>query len=260
MIKAKTSLITGSISGLGFAIAEGLAQTGSNIVLHGLEDHEKSNAAKKFLEDKYGVAVMVSHADLRNVQEIENMIAGIIEVFKQVDIVVNNAVMRSTGLVDEVPVESWNDAIAVNLSAAFHTIRLTVPAMRHSKWGRIVNISSVFGLTASENRITYITTKTALIGLTRSVAMDTAKEGITCNALCPGTVLTAPIQAKIATIACKEGISQKTAEENYISSRHPTGKFISARNVAAFVVFLCSDAGEDITGAILPIDGGHTVK
>jgi 3-hydroxybutyrate dehydrogenase len=245
---------------LGFDIAERLAQAGSNIVLHGLEAKEKANIAKKKLEEVYGVTVLVSHADLRSESEMNKMMAEIFDTFERVDIVVNNAVMRSTGLVDEVSVTSWDAAVAVNLSAAFHMARLTVPGMRRSKWGRIINISSVFGLTASENRITYITTKTALIGLTRSIAMDTARDGITCNALCPGTVLTAPIEEKIAAIAEKEGISLENAKENYILARHPTGKFVSAKSVAAFVVFLCSDAGDDITGAVLPIDGGHTIK
>lgn len=260
MLTGKTALITGSISGLGFAIAEGLAKAGANIVLHGLESEIKGNEAKKHIENNYGVHVQVSHADLRNVAQIENMIEQAILVFNQIDIVVNNAVVRSVGLVDELPVNSWNDAIAVNLSAAFHTIRLTVPAMRKNKWGRVINISSVFGLTASENRLSYVTTKTALMGLTRSVAMDTAKSGITCNALCPGTIATTPILEKIALIAKKEGIGQQEAEKNYLSTRHPTGRFVSAESVAEFSVFLCSGAGQDITGAVLPIDGGHTVK
>ncbi len=260
MLQGKTALITGSISGLGFAIAQGLAKAGANIVLHGLEPEIKGIEAKTFIEHTYGVQVQISHADLTKVDQIEEMIKQATRIFGQIDIVVNNAVTRSVGLVDELPVANWDDAIAVNLSAAFHTIRLTVPAMRKMMWGRIINISSVFGLTASENRISYITTKTALIGLTRSVAMDTAKAGITCNALCPGTVATTPILDKIALIAHKEGISQQQAEEDYLSTRHPTGRFVSAESVAAFTVFLCSEAGQDITGAVLPVDGGHTIK
>lgn len=260
MLTGKTALVTGSISGLGFAIAEGLAKAGANVVLHGLESEIKGNEAKAQIEKNYGVRVLVSHADLRDVDQIENMVKLATQEFKQIDIVVNNAVIRSIGLVDELPIESWNDAIAVNLSAAFHTIRLVVPAMRKNNWGRVINISSVFGLTASENRISYVTTKTALIGLTRSVAMDTARSGITCNALCPGTVATPPILEKIALMAKKEGISQQEAENNYLSTRHPTGRFVSAKSVADFSVFLCSEAGQDITGAVLPIDGGHTVK
>ena len=260
MLKGKTALVTGSISGLGFAIAQSLAQAGANIVLHGLESEKVAAVSKKKLEDLYKVRVMVSHANLKNVDQIENMMKQAIGLFGQLDIVVNNAVIRSVGLVDELPTESWNDALAVNLSAAFHTIRLAVPAMRRSGWGRIINMSSVFGLTASENRISYITTKTALIGLTRSVAMDCAKSGITCNALCPGTVPTKPILDKIAGIAQAEGISEEQAQINYISTRHPTGRFVSEKSVAGFVVFLCSEAGQDITGAVLPVDGGHTIK
>jgi 3-hydroxybutyrate dehydrogenase len=260
MLKGKTALITGSISGLGFAIAQELARAGSNIVLHGLEADNVAAEAKQQLENTFGIRVMVTHANLKYVDQIENMIKVANEEFGQIDIVVNNAVIRSVGLVDELPTQSWDDAIAVNLSAAFHTIRLVVPSMRRTGWGRIINMSSVFGLTASENRISYITTKTALIGLTRSVAMDCATSGITCNALCPGTVPTKPILDKIAGIAEAEGITEQQAQKNYIASRHPTGRFVSAKSVAGFVVFLCSEAGQDITGAVLPVDGGHTIK
>ena len=260
MLKGKSALVTGSISGLGFAIAQGLAQAGANIVLHGLESEEVAMEAKKQLEETYKVQVLVSHANLKYVDQIVKLVNQANEMFGRLDIVINNAVIRSVGLVDELPTESWDDAIAVNLSAAFHTIRLTVPSMRKEGWGRIINMSSVFGLTASENRISYITTKTALIGLTRSVAMDCATSGITCNALCPGTVPTKPILDKIAGIAQAEGISEDQAQKNYISTRHPTGRFVSAKSVAGFVVFLCSEAGQDITGAVLPVDGGHTIK
>ena len=260
MLKGKTALVTGSLSGLGFAIAQSLAQAGANIVLHGLESEKIAMDAKKQLEENYNVRTLVSHANLKNVDQIETMMNQANEMFGQLDIVVNNAVIRSTGLVDQLPVESWDEAIAVNLSAAFHTIRLAVPSMRNANWGRIINMSSVFGVTASENRISYITTKTALIGLTRSVAMDTAKSGITCNALCPGTIPTRPILEKIAGIAKEEGISEEQAQRNYLSTRHPTGRFVSEKSVASFVVFLCSDAGQDITGAVLPVDGGHTIK
>ncbi len=260
MLKGKTALVTGSIKGLGFEIAQSLAESGANIILHGLDAEQVAEQAKKHLEEHFGVSVLVSHANLKHVHQIEAMIDMAIKQFGQIDIVVNNAVVRSVGLVDQLPTASWDDAIAVNLSAAFHTIRLTVPAMRRTGWGRIINMSSVFGLTASENRISYITTKTGLIGLTRSVAMDCAKSGITCNALCPGTVPTKPILDKIAGIAAVEGISEEQAQENYISTRHPTGRFVSAKSVAGFVVFLCSAAGQDITGAVLPIDGGHTIK
>jgi len=213
MLKGKTALVTGSISGLGFAIAQSLAQASANIVLHGLESNSVADQAKKHLEDMYKVRVMVSHANLKHIDQIETMMQQAAESFGQLDIVVNNAVIRSVGLVDELPVQSWDDAIAVNLSAAFHTIRLAVPAMRKTGWGRIINMSSVFGLTASENRISYITTKTALIGLTRSVAMDCAKSGITCNALCPGTVPTKPILDKIAGIAHTQGITEEEAQK-----------------------------------------------
>ena len=177
-----------------------------------------------------------------------------------VDILVNNAVVRNPGSAEALSIADWDDAVAVNLSSYFHTARLVLPSMRKAGWGRIINISSVYGLTATTGRIAYITTKTALIGLTRSIAMDTASAGITCNALCPGTLPTPPIMAKIEGIAASKGVSVTEAESEYITTRHPTGRFVAMENVGAFAAFLCSDAGRDITGAVLPIDAGWTIE
>ena len=260
MLKTKTALVTGSISGLGFAIANQLAQAGASIVLHGLESVEIGAQARQKLIKQHEVDVMVSHADLRQPTAIEEMMQLAELRFGRVDIVVNNAVVRHFGATDTLLTSDWDEALAVNLSAAFHTARLALPAMREVKWGRIINISSVYGQTATANRIAYITTKTALIGLTRAIAMDAASDGITCNALCPGTVPTPPIVARIAGIAQRDGITLEQAESDYISSRHPTGRFVAMENVGALAVFVCSDAGQDITGAVLPIDGGWTVE
>ncbi|MFM7009409.1 MAG: SDR family oxidoreductase [Betaproteobacteria bacterium] len=260
MLKNKTALITGSIAGLGFAMAKELANQGANIILHGLESDEVCQAAKATLIAETGAQVMLSRADLTQVVQIEDMVRGALQTFGCIDIVVNNAVIRNFALVDALPVEQWDESLAVNLSAAFHTARLTIPGMRKQGWGRIINISSVYGLTATANRITYITTKTALIGMTKSIAMDVATTGITCNALCPGTVPTQTILDRIAGIAEREGITVQQAESNYISSRHPTGRFVAMESVAGFVSFLCSEAGKDITGAVLPIDGGWTIE
>ncbi len=260
MLKTKTALVTGSISGLGYAIAEKLAKAGASIVLHGLESTEIARLACEKLVQEHGVDVMVSHADLRQPCQIEEMMQVAEQRFGCIDIVVNNAVVRHFGATDALLTADWNEALAVNLSSAFHTSRIALPGMRKAKWGRIINISSVYGQTATANRVAYITTKTALIGLTRAVAMDAAPDGITCNALCPGTVPTPPIVARIADIAHQQGISPTQAEKDYISSRHPTGRFVAMENVGEFATFLCSEAGRDITGAVLPIDGGWTVE
>jgi 3-hydroxybutyrate dehydrogenase len=260
MLRGKTALVTGSIAGLGYAIAEAFAQQSANIILHGLEPLEQVQNASERLQTTYGVSVMHSQANLKNVSEIERLITQVHETFGGVDILVNNAVIRHVAAIDALATASWDESIAVNLSAAFHTSRLTIPNMKKKKWGRIINISSVYGTTATPNRVAYITTKTALIGLTRSTAMDVVSDGITCNALCPGTVPTPPIVERIADNAERAGITIKQAEHDYISSRHPTGRFVAMSGVASFAVFLCSDAGKDITGAVLPIDGGWTIE
>lgn len=260
MLRGKTALVTGSIAGLGYAIAEAFAQQSANIILHGLEPLEQVQNASERLQTTYGVSVMHSQANFKNVSDIERLITQVHETFGGVDILVNNAVIRHVAAIDALATASWDESIAVNLSAAFHTSRLTIPNMKKKKWGRIINISSVYGTTATPNRVAYITTKTALIGLTRSTAMDVASDGITCNALCPGTVPTPPIVERIADNAERAGITIEQAEHDYISSRHPTGRFVAMSGVASFAVFLCSDAGKDITGAVLPIDGGWTIE
>jgi 3-hydroxybutyrate dehydrogenase len=252
MLRGKTALITGSVAGLGYAMAEALAEQQANIVLHGLEPLEQIQEASERLRAMYDVSVIYSQANLTVVSEIEALVKHASETFGGVDILVNNAVIRNFASIDTLDTMSWDQSLAVNLSAAFHTSRLTVPEMKAKKWGRIINISSVYGTTATANRVAYITTKTALIGLTKSTAMDVATEGITCNALCPGTVPTPPIVERIAGNAAKAGITIEEAEHDYISSRHPTGRFVA--------VFLCSEAGKDITGAVLPVDGGWTIE
>jgi 3-hydroxybutyrate dehydrogenase len=260
MLRGKTALITGSIAGLGYAIADALAQQNANIILHGLEPLTQVQDACEQLRTAYGVSVMYSQANLTKVPEIEHLINQAHETFGDVDILVNNAVIRNFAAIDTLDTTGWDESIAVNLSAAFHTSRLTIPTMKTKKWGRIINISSVYGTTATHSRVAYITTKTALIGLTRSTAMDVATDGITCNALCPGTVPTPPIVNRIAGNAERAGISVEQAEHDYISSRHPTGRFVAMAGVASFAAFLCSEAGKDITGAVLPIDGGWTIE
>lgn len=260
MLRGRTALITGSVAGLGYAMAEALAAQQANIILHGLEPVDQIQKASEHLRSTYGVSVIYSRANLTVVSEIEALIEDAQQTFGVVDILINNAVIRNFAAIDTLETASWDESIAVNLSSAFHTSRLTIPQMKKNKWGRIINISSVYGTTATANRVSYITTKTALIGLTKSTAMDVAMDGITCNALCPGTVPTPPIVERIASNAKRAGISVEQAEHDYISSRHPTGRFVEMTSVANFAVFLCSDAGKDITGAVLPVDGGWTIE
>ncbi|UYO93193.1 3-hydroxybutyrate dehydrogenase [Pollutimonas sp. M17] len=258
MLEDKCALITGSIRGLGYAIAQDLAMAGCHIVLHGLEPDEIANDAADTLRKTSGRDVLLSRADLARVDQIEALMHAAGRQFGNVDIVVNNAVVRHFSPAEELPAAHWDESIAVNLSAAFHTSRLAIPGMRARGWGRIINMSSVYGSSAAVNRVGYVTTKTGLIGMTRAIALETAASGITCNAVCPGTVPTPAILERIAGMAAKAGVSQEQATHDYLAQRQPTGRFVAMESVAALVRFLCSDAGRDVTGSVLPIDGGWT--
>jgi 3-hydroxybutyrate dehydrogenase len=180
--------------------------------------------------------------------------------FGGIDILINNAVVRNFGPIEDMKPEDWDRSIAVNLSAAFHAVRMVLPGMKARRWGRIINMSSVFGWRGAAERIDYVTTKTALIGLTRGIAVETAATGVTANALSPGSVPTPAIMAKLEGMAEDQGVMLADIEKSYISERHPTGRFVSMENVAAKAAFLCSSAGDDITGTVLPIDGGWTIS
>lgn len=255
-LKGKCALVTGATSGLGQAIAAQLARQGCNIVLSGLGDPAAIEGDRQSLERDGGVRVLYHSADLARPAEIAAMIEAATRTFGGVDILVNNAVVRHFASIDDFPSERWDMALAVNLSAAFHAIRLCLPGMRARNWGRIVNMASGFSFFAEPNRVDYITTKTALLGLTRAVAVETAKLDITCNAVCPATVATPAIEGRIDELAAREGLARDEAVDRYLSTRQPSGRFIEAENVARLIVFLCGPGGRDITGAALPIDGG----
>ena len=176
-----------------------------------------------------------------------------------IDILVNNAVVRHFSPIEHFPPERWDEALAVNLSAPFHLIRLALPAMKQRHWGRIINMASIYATRAVADRIDYVTTKTAILGMTRAVAIETTRDGITCNALCPGTLPTSAIQAKIEAVAAREGRTLDEATHDYLATRQPTGQFIAVEAVGAMAAFLCSPAAQDITGATLPIDGGWSI-
>src|ERR1700722_2371894 len=187
MLRGKCALITGSTQGLGLATAKRFAAAGCNVVINGFGDERDIAAMRAELEKAHGVRTMYSAANLAHVLEIEHMVGAAIQTFGAIDILVNNAVVRYAAPVEQFPVAEWDLGIAVNLSAAFHTIRLALPAMRRRNWGRIVNVSSIYGLIGGVNRINYVVSKTALIGMTRAVALETSGQDITCNAICPGT-------------------------------------------------------------------------
>jgi 3-hydroxybutyrate dehydrogenase len=255
-LTGKCALITGSTQGLGLATAECLAAEGCAIVLNGFADAAQIAAIRSKLESRHRVRTLYSGADLRDPAAIEGMMAASVDAFGSVDILVNNAVVRHSGPVDTFSIDQWNEALAVNLSAAFHTIRLALPTMRRRAWGRIINVSSVYGLRGAPDRVGYVTTKTALIGLTRAVALETTGQDITCNAVCPGTTESPVHEARIKSLVSTEGISTTEAERRFFAGKQPTGRFISADSVAALMVHLCGPNGTHINGAALAIDDG----
>jgi len=255
-MKGKTALITGSAAGLGFAMAEELARAGCNVVLHGIESAESVQPLQARLEREHGVSTAYIHADLAEPGAAERMIAEVQARHGGIDILVNNAVTRHFCGISEFPVENWDRALAVNLSAAFHAIRLSLPRMRERGWGRIFNMTSVYGSRAVANRIDYVTTKTALIGLTRSVAIETINQGITCNAICPGAVLTPTSEMRIDALMAETGLEREAATQRFLAGKQPIQRFVDAAHVAQLLVFLCGEAGTDITGAVLPVEGG----
>lgn len=260
MLKNKCALVTGSVAGLGFALANRLASEGANVIINGLCDGAEGVDAAARITEEHGVGAVYDGADLSVVAEIERMMAAVTERFGGVDILINNAVVRNFSLVEDLRPEQWDKSIAVNLTGAFHTVRLAVPGMKARGWGRIINMSSAFGQRGAVGRVDYVTTKTALIGLTRAVAVETAETGITCNALAPGVVPTDAITGKIAGMAADQGQPVADVEREYLLSRHPTARFVAMESVAATAVFLCSSAGADITGAVFPVDGGWTSR
>jgi 3-hydroxybutyrate dehydrogenase len=256
-LSGKWALVSGAHAGLGFAVAESLAGAGANIVLH---DIAAPNEAAARLKSRFGVDVAAVGADLSRRPAIEVMMADLLGRCGAIDILVNNAVVRHFAAVEHFPADEWDRALAVNLSAPFHLIRLALPGMKQRGWGRIINMASIYSTRAVADRIDYVTTKTAILGITRTVALETARTGITCNAVAAGSLPTPAIQGKIASLAAQTSESVDTVTAKYLADRHPTGRFIGMESVGALMVFLCSDAARDITGASLPIDGGWSIS
>jgi 3-hydroxybutyrate dehydrogenase len=257
MLTTKSALITGSLDGIGFATAKALAELGCNITLNGFASADVIEARLAELHN-LGIRARYHGADLRQPAQIVNLIETTTQEHGGLDILVNNAVVRHFGAVEDFAPEHWDEALAVNLSAPFHTIRLALPAMKASGWGRIVNVASIYGMFATVNRIDYVTTKTALIGLTRAVALEVARTGITCNAICPGTVLTPAIDWRLRQEMQRDGTDFEQAEASFLAIRQPSRRFVKDRNVAGLIAFLCGSHGEDINGSVLPIDGAWT--
>jgi 3-hydroxybutyrate dehydrogenase len=255
MLSGKSALITGSLDGIGFAIAEGLARQGVSIMLNGFGDAATIGQRISTLTG-IGVEADYHGADLSVPSQIEDMVATAKRRFGAIDIVVNNAVTRHYAPIDELPVEKWDYALAVNLSAPFHVIRLTMPDMKARRWGRIINLASNYGVAGTTRRTDYVSTKHGLVGMTKVVALEGLPFNITCNALCPGATYTPNARKLIAQRMAASGKSEEEATKEYIAGRQPSHRFIQPEKVAALAVFLCGDDACDITGTPIAIDGG----
>jgi 3-hydroxybutyrate dehydrogenase len=251
----KTALVTGSTSGLGLAIAEALAQAGCKVALNGLATEAQVAELKARFQ---GSEVFFHGADLTRPAEIADLVAQTRGHLGPVDILVNNAGTQFVAPIEEFPDAKWDAILALNLSAAFHTTKAVLPGMRERRWGRIINISSAHGLVASPFKSAYVATKHGLVGLTKVTALETARDGITCNALCPGYIRTAIVEGQIEEQARATGIPRERVIEEIILAKHATKQFVGTGDVAAYVLLLCSEAGASTTGAAIPIDGAWT--
>jgi 3-hydroxybutyrate dehydrogenase len=260
MLHGKTALITGSTSGIGLGVARALAGAGANVVLNGLGDAAEIEKIRLSIEADYKVKALYHGADMTKPEQIRDMCAKAIAIFGAVDIVVNNAGIQFVSPIDQFPEEKWDAIIAINLNSAFHTIKACLPGMRTKGWGRIINIASAHGLVASPFKSAYIAAKHGIVGMTKTVALETATDNITCNAICPGYVNTPLVQNQIKDQAKVHGISEAEVVEKIMMQPQPTKKFVEIDQLGALSVFLCSDAAQNITGTSLPVDGGWTAR
>lgn len=256
MLKNKTALITGSTSGIGLGIAKALARQGANIMLNGFGDVDGAKAEVAAL----GVKVSYHGADMSKPAEIENMMAAAAAEFGQIDILVNNAGIQHVAPVESFPVERWDAIIAINLSSAFHATRLALPAMQASGWGRVINVASVHGLVASAQKSAYVAAKHGIVGFTKVVALENATSGVTCNAICPGWVLTPLVQKQVDAKAIAGGISNEEAKRQLLAEKEPSLQFTTPEELGELAVFFCSPAASNIRGVAWQMDGGWTAQ
>ena len=254
-LKGKTALITGSTSGIGLGIAHALAREGANIVLNGFGTPDQIARAESDIK-AHKVRTLYHAADMSQPSAIAAMVGAAESAFGQVDILVNNAGIQHVAPVESFPVDRWDAIIAINLSSAFHTTRLVLPQMRKNNWGRIINIASVHGLVASADKSAYVAAKHGVVGLTKSVALETAQTGVTCNAICPGWVLTPLVQQQVDARAARDHLDQEGAKKALLSEKQPSLQFVTAEQLGALAVFLCTPAADQIRGVAWNVDGG----
>lgn len=258
-LTGRTALVTGSLGGLGLTMACSLASAGATVILSGLDSPEEAESTRRAIADISDADVHYLRADLAHVDQVRMVVNQAAEI-GAIDILVNNAVVRHFAPIRDFPIDRWNEALAVNLTAALVATQLAIPSMLDRNFGRIFNMTSVYGSRAVANRVDYVTTKTALQGMTRAIALEVAGSGVSCHALTPGSVLTPVWQERVEEMMRVEGIDRAAAERRFLDGKQPSGRFVAAESVAALMLLLCGPVGEDMNGAILPIEGGWLAR
>jgi len=260
MLKGKVALVTGSTSGIGLGIATAFAQQGADIVLNGFGDAAEIEKLRAELADKHGVKVIYDGADLSKGSAVRELVENTVRQLGRIDILVNNAGIQHTALIEDFPVEKWDAILALNLSAVFHGTAAALPHMKKQGSGRIINIASAHGLVASASKSAYVAAKHGVVGFTKVTALETAGQGITANAICPGWVRTPLVEKQITALAEKNGVDQETAARDLLSEKQPSLQFVTPEQLGGTAVFLASDAAAQITGTTVSVDGGWTAR
>ena len=260
MLQDKIALVTGSTSGIGLGIARALAAQGCTVVLNGRRAGEKEEKLRADLAEETGAKVVLCPADMSKAEAIYQMVEDMAAEIGPIDILVNNAGIQHVAPITEFPAEMWNQVLATNLSAAFHATKAVLPAMKARKWGRVVNIASAHGLVASPFKAAYVAAKHGMIGLTKVTALETAEEGVTCNAICPGYVWTPLVEKQIDDQAKSHRISREEVIKNVLLAPQPTKRFVTVEELGGLTVFLCSDHAASITGTAIPVEGGWVAR
>jgi 3-hydroxybutyrate dehydrogenase len=260
MLKGKSALVTGSTSGIGLAIARAMAAQGANVTINGFGDKTAIEKERSGIEKEFAVKAVYSPADMTKPAEIADMVKTAEKTFGSLDVLVNNAGIQFVSPIEEFPIDKWDQILAINLSAAFHAIRAAVPGMKSRKWGRIISTASAHSLVASPFKAAYVTAKHGIAGLTKTVALELATFGVTCNCISPGYVWTPLVEKQIPDTAKARGMTEEQVKRDVLLAAQPTKEFVTVEEVASLAVYLCSDAAKSITGANLSIDGGWTAE
>jgi 3-hydroxybutyrate dehydrogenase len=259
-LKGKTALVTGSTSGIGLGIARMLAAQGANIVFNGFGDAQDIAKLQSQVASEFDVKTFYHNADMSKPAEIEAMMKAVADQFGGVDVLVNNAGIQHVANIEDFPVEKWDAIVAINLSSAFHTTRLALPYMKAKNWGRIINVASAHGLVASAQKSAYVASKHGIVGFTKVTALETAQTGVTCNAICPGWVLTPLVQKQVDARASQQNLSVEEAKKSLLAEKQPSGEFVTPEQLGALAVFLCSDAASQVRGVAWNMDGGWVAQ